>query len=141
MTTIADLMTRDVRAMSPADTVAYAARTMGEIGVGAIPVCEGAKLVGIVTDRDIAVRAVGAGLDPKTAKLSEIMTRDVRWAKEGEDLDEALRDMGKRQIRRLPVVDAAGKLSGILSLGDVASKTNEDRAEVAESLRAISKPS
>ncbi|RYF43639.1 MAG: CBS domain-containing protein [Comamonadaceae bacterium] len=139
MSTVADVMTRGVKTLSPSDTVAQAAQAMAELNVGSIPVCDGRKLRGIVTDRDITVRVVALGLDGQT-KLSVIMSTDIQWTEEGRDLDEALREMASRQIRRLPVVDADKNLVGIVSLGDIATKGPDDEAGLAESLSEISEP-
>ena len=140
MSTVADVMTRGVKTLSPTDTVAQAAQAMAELNVGSIPVCDGRKLQGIVTDRDITVRVVAKGLDAQATKLSQIMSADIQWTEEGRDLDEALREMASRQIRRLPVVDAAKHLVGIVSLGDIATKGADDEAAVGESLGEISEP-
>jgi CBS domain-containing protein len=138
MTTVTDLMTRKVRTMTPSDTVAGAAKAMAELDVGVIPVCEGDKLLGIVTDRDIVVRAVAQGLDGNTP-LARVMSANVRTARETDDLDKVLVDMAASQIRRLPVVDAANRLVGIISIGDIAVK-GQDEEDVGQSLGEISSP-
>ena len=140
MSTVADVMTRGVKTLSPLDTVAQAAQAMAELNVGSIPVCDGRKLQGIVTDRDITVRLVAKGLDAQATKLAQIMSTDIQWTEESRDLDEALREMASRQIRRLPVVDAEKHLVGIVSLGDIATKGSDDEAAVGESLSEISEP-
>ena len=140
MTTVADVMTRGVRSMSPGDTVVRAAQAMDELNVGVIPVCEGDKLVGMVTDRDIVVRGVAVAADPRTLKLADVMSTHVRCAREDEDIDQVLGQMAEAQIRRLPVVDGNEKLVGIVSLGDIAAKDAEDEADVAMSLGDISSP-
>lgn len=140
MTTVADVMTRDVKTLSPSATVAQAAQAMAQLNVGSIPVCDGRKLQGIVTDRDITVRVVALGLDGQTTQLSVIMSTDIQWTEESRDLDDALREMASRQIRRLPVVDADKNLVGIVSLGDIATKGADDEAAVGESLGEISEP-
>ena len=140
MTTVADVMTRGVKTLSPSDTVVQAAKAMAELNVGSIPVCDGRKLQGIVTDRDIAVRVVAQGLDAQATKLSEIMSTGVHWTGEGQDVEEALQEMASRQIRRLPVVDADKQLVGILSIGDIATRGANDEAAVGESLSEISEP-
>lgn len=138
MTTVTDVMTRNVRTMSPSDTVAGAARAMDELNVGVIPVCEGNKLLGVVTDRDIVVRAVAQGLDGNTP-LAKVMSTDVRTARESDDLDTVLADMASSQIRRLPVLDGEERLVGIISIGDIAVK-GLDEADVGQSLGEISSP-
>ncbi|MDB5872295.1 MAG: hypothetical protein JWQ07_1737 [Ramlibacter sp.] len=140
MTTVADVMTRGVRSMSPSDTVAKAAQAMDELNVGVIPVCEGGKVVGMVTDRDIVVRGIAQGGDMRTAKLADVMSTHVRCATEGQGIDEILGQMGDTQIRRMPVVDGQQRLVGIVSLGDIANKDPGDELDVAASLAEISSP-
>ena len=141
MTTVADVMTRGVRTMAPTDTVVLAAQAMDELNVGVIPVCDGEKLVGMVTDRDIVVRGVAQEGDPKTLKLADVMSTNVRCATEDEDIDEVLNEMADTQIRRMPVVDEQRRLVGIVSLGDIADKDPGNEADVAASLGDISSPS
>ena len=138
MTTVNDLMTRDVRTLTSSDTVASAAQAMEELDVGVIPVCEGDKLLGMVTDRDIVVRAVAQGLDGNTP-LARVMSTDIRTARETDDLDTVLADMASSQIRRLPVLDGAERLVGIISIGDIAVK-GQDEEDVGQSLADISAP-
>lgn len=138
MTTVTDVMTRNVRTLTPSDTVASAAKAMGELNVGVIPVCEGDKLLGVVTDRDIVVRAVAQGLDGNTP-LAKVMSTDIRTARESDDLDTVLADMASSQIRRLPVLDGAERLVGIISIGDIAVK-GQDEEDVGQSLADISSP-
>ncbi|MES2244326.1 MAG: CBS domain-containing protein [Pseudomonadota bacterium] len=138
MTTVNDVMTRDVRTLTPSDTVASAAKAMEELDVGVIPVCEGDKLLGMVTDRDIVVRAVAQGLDGNTP-LAKVMSTEIRTARETDDLDTVLADMAASQIRRLPVLDGAERLVGIISIGDIAVK-GQDEEDVGQSLADISSP-
>jgi len=140
MTTVADVMTRGVRSMSPSDSVARAAQAMDELNVGVIPVCEGDKLVGMVTDRDIIVRGVAQERDIRSTRLADVMSTNVRCAKEYQDVDEVLSQMAETQIRRMPVVDEDERLVGIVSLGDIADKDPEDDVSVASSLGDISSP-
>jgi CBS domain-containing protein len=140
MTTVADVMTRGVRSMSPSDTVARAAQAMDELNVGVIPVCEGDKLVGMVTDRDIIVRGVAQERDIRSTKLADVMSTNVRCAKEDQDVEEVLSQMAETQIRRMPVVDRQDKLVGIVSIGDIADKDPEDEESLAASLGDISSP-
>ncbi|HEY8565179.1 MAG TPA: CBS domain-containing protein [Beijerinckiaceae bacterium] len=135
---IAEVMTRDVRVIAPERTIRDAARLMDELNVGVIPVCEGDRLVGLVTDRDITVRATAAGLAPDAVRVREVMTSELRWCHEDDDAGEVLRHMSEAQIRRMPVVDQERRLIGIVSLGDLSA----DRADGAEeALRRISTPS
>lgn len=140
MTTVADVMTRGVRTMAPSDTVVRAAQAMDELNVGVIPVCDGRKLVGMVTDRDIVVRGVAQEQDARTLKLADVMSTNVRCAREDEDVDEVLHQMAGSQIRRMPVVDGQQQLVGIVSLGDIAAKVVNDDEDVAGSLGEISMP-
>ncbi|MES2190795.1 MAG: CBS domain-containing protein [Pseudomonadota bacterium] len=139
MTTVNKVMTANVKSLAPADSIAAAARAMSELNVGVIPVCDAGKLLGVVTDRDIVIRAVAKGLDGH-APLSGIMSKQVQTASPEDDLDGVLKRMADSQIRRMPVVDAGGSLVGIVSLGDIAVKSSEDEAEVGQSLGAISAP-
>jgi CBS domain-containing protein len=138
MQTIQDIMTRDVQTISPQETVQRAAQLMDELNVGAIPVLEGDKLVGMITDRDIAVRSVAAGQDPRSTKVADVMSTDVRTCTADQSIDDVLDTMGDVQIRRIPVLDAQSKVIGIVSLGDVATK---HAADVDLALDAISTPS
>lgn len=141
MTTVADVMTRDVRTMGPGDSVVDAARCMDELNVGVIPVVDGEKLVGMVTDRDIVVRGVASQQgDLKNMKLADVMSGHVRCAREDDDVDQVLGEMAEAQIRRLPVVDRNEKVVGIVSLGDIAAKNPDDETDVAMSLGDISSP-
>jgi predicted transcriptional regulator len=133
-------MTRGVRSMRPSDNVVAAAQAMEELNVGVIPVCEGEKLIGMVTDRDIIVRGVAQERDVKTTRLADVMSTHVRTAHENDDVDKILSEMAGSQIRRLPVVDEQERLIGIVSLGDVAAKNPEDQGDVAMSLGDISSP-
>jgi CBS domain-containing protein len=138
MQTIADIMTRDVQTISPQDTVQRAAQLMDELNVGAIPVLDGDKLVGMITDRDITVRSVAVGQDPRSTKVTDVMSTDVRTCTQDESVDEVLDKMGDVQIRRIPVLDAQSKVIGIVSLGDVATSNS---ADVDRALDEISSPS
>lgn len=140
MTTVSEMMTRGVHTLAPTDTVTLAARTMDELNVGVIPVCEGDTLLGMVTDRDIVVRGVALGLDGNVTTLADVMSTSVRTAHEDDDLQHALGQMADSQIRRLPVVDNENRLIGIISLGDIAAKGTDEGSEVGESLGAISFP-
>ncbi|MEO8022550.1 CBS domain-containing protein [Polaromonas sp.] len=140
MTTATEVMTRGVRTMTPSDTVALAAQAMDELNVGVIPVCDGERLLGMVTDRDIVVRGVAQGLDGKSTPLSSVMSTGVRTVREGDNVEDILSKMAGSQIRRLPVIDDDNRLVGIVSLGDLAAKDPGDEAEVGQSLATISSP-
>jgi len=139
MQTIADIMTRDVRSVSPQETVMRAAQLMDEMNVGALPVCEGSKLIGMVTDRDITVRATAAGQAPDSTHVQDVMSAQVRWCYEDQTVDEVMEQMSDTQIRRVPVLDHdSHALIGIVSLGDMATKHS---AQVDRTLEEISNPS
>ena len=138
MQTIQDIMTRDVQTVASQDTVQRAAQLMDELNVGAIPVLDNGKLVGMITDRDITVRSAAIGQDPRSTKVTDVMSTDVRTCTPGQSIEDVLSQMGDVQIRRLPVVDKSGKVIGIVSLGDVATS---DAADVDLALDEISSPS
>ena len=138
MTRVAEIMTRGVRAMRPSDSVVLAAQAMDELNVGVVPVCDGQRLVGLVTDRDITIRAVAQGKADEGVTLSTVMSSEVNWCYEDQPLEEVMQQMSERQIRRLPVVDRDKHLVGMVSLGDIAAKTGH--AQVSDSLADISEP-
>lgn len=139
MQRISDVMTRDVMSVSPQETIRRAAQMMDELNVGALPVCDGQKLVGMVTDRDITVRGVAAGQSPDSAHVEDVMSASVHWCFDDQTVDEVMQQMGDTQIRRVPVVDHDTKeLIGIVSLGDLATKHS---AQVDRTLEEISSPS
>jgi CBS domain-containing protein len=138
MTTVSELMTRHPITVGPHDTVQRAAQLMDELNVGSLPVCQGDRLLGIVTDRDITVRATAAGLDPASTEVDLVMSDRVRCCSQQQTTSEVLRQMSSVQIRRLPVLDAQDRLVGIISLGDIAARQPEG---VQETLRRISTPS
>jgi CBS domain-containing protein len=130
-------MTSSVKSATPQMTLHEVARTMREGDMGALPVVDDdGKLVGIVTDRDIVVRAVADKLDSETA-VGDVMTTEIFSVKPDDFVFQAIRLMGDKQIRRIPVVDDAGRLKGILSLADIALEM-EDEREIAEALEEIS---
>lgn len=139
MMQVSQVMTRGVRFLSPRDTMQFAAQAMDELNVGAVPVCDGKKLVGMVTDRDITVRGVAQGLAAGSTPLRDVMSGSVRWCYDDQPIDEVMEQMRAAQIRRMPVVDRDKHLVGIVSLGDVATKLGEP-TPVAEALADISEP-
>ena len=136
MRKISEVMTSDVKVVRPEESLQRAASLMADEDVGAIPVCDGERLQGMITDRDIAIRAVARGLDAETP-VREVMTEDLVWCSENDDTQDVLGRMADRQIRRIPVIDANRKLVGIVALGDLAI---EDEDNVDEALRDISLP-
>lgn len=138
MTQVSQIMTRGVRTLAPTETVMKAAQAMQELDVGVIPVCDGRKLVGMVTDRDIVLRGVAKGCLVDKAQLSEVMSTDTQWCFEDQSLEEVSDKMRDAQIRRVPVVDHDKQLVGMLSLGDIATRTHTEE-ETGETLEEISK--
>ena len=118
---VSEAMTREVRVCNPGQSISACARTMAEIDAGVLPVAERDRLVGMITDRDIAIRAVAAGKGPDTA-VSEVMSRQLLYCFDDQDLDHIARSMGEARVRRLPVIDRESTLVGILSLADIAVK-------------------
>lgn len=118
---IAEIMTRDVAVVSPGDTLQHAARLMAEIDAGVLPVSENDRLVGMLTDRDITVRAVAAGKSPRKCTVGEVMTPDVKYVFEDESLDDLARNIVALQVRRLPVLNRAKRLVGVVSLSDLVA--------------------
>lgn len=138
-TKIGELMTERPRAVTSETTVREAARLMGEEDIGSLPIVEqGARLVGIVTDRDIALRVVGNGLDPDATPVGEIASTDVVALTPENDLDEALALMAREQVRRLPIVAHEMELVGVLALADIARAGKEKTT--GEVVQAISRP-
>jgi CBS domain-containing protein len=129
-------MTSEVRIASPDQTIREAAKIMADIDAGVLPVGENDRLVGIITDRDIAIRGVAEGKGPD-AKVREIMSKEVKYCFEDEDIDDVLENMGDLQVRRLPVLSREKRLVGIVSLGDLAGNEAE---EAGEALSSISRP-
>ena len=138
MPTIQEVMTSDVQTVSPQDTIQRAAQLMDDLNVGAIPVLDGDKLIGMITDRDITVRSTAVGQDPRSTKVTDVMSTDVRTCTVDQSVQDVLDQMADVQIRRVPVVDDSGKVIGIVSLGDVATRHS---ADVDRTLDQISSPS
>src|SRR5688500_18338565 len=134
---IHDIMTPTVKVARPNETIFCAARAMRSMNVGALPVCDGDRLVGMVTDRDITIRSVADGADPKQTLVKDSMSPEIVYCFEDQDAHEAERIMQEKHIRRLPVLDRDKKLVGILSLGDLAIRTH-DTLTVGETLERVS---
>jgi len=134
---VCDKMTRNPRIASPDDSIREVARAMAEADAGALPVGQNDRLAGMVTDRDIAVRAVAQGKSPDTP-VRDVMTPDVKYCFEDEDLHQVARNMGDIQVHRLPVVNRDKRLVGVLSLGDLA--VGEGPRLAGEALAGISRP-
>ena len=137
MTTIADIMTRSIATVRRDETLQAAARRMQEMDVGSLPVLDGKAVAGVVTDRDIAVRGVAAGMIPQEALVADVMTEELRFCRADDTIEQAMAEMGDLQVRRLPVLDAKNEIVGIVSLGDLATRQS---AHTDETLREISTP-
>ena len=134
---VAEVMTQDVRLIEPNQTIRDAARLMAEMDAGIMPVREGDRLVGMITDRDIAVRAVAQGRGPDTA-VREVMTDEVKYCYEDDDTNDVARNMADIQVRRLPVLTREKRLVGIISLGDMA--LSDEAGKAGEAVAGISQP-
>ncbi|BCQ52731.1 CBS domain-containing protein [Burkholderia gladioli] len=140
MIRVREVMSRDVVSVAVHDTIRHAAQHMVYYDVGALPVCERGRLVGIVTDRDLAVRALAGEVGPDEA-IGEVLTRRPVCCRDDEDLDAVQQRMAEARIRRTPVVDGQGRLVGMLSLGDIATRAGgASREEVSNTLERVSQP-
>jgi len=134
-----EIMTPQVEVIAPNAGLAEGAKKMRDLDVGAIPVCDGDRLRGMLTDRDIAIRAVAEGLDPEATHVSEVMTPEVVFGFEDQRVEEAAKLMEEKQIRRLPVLDREKRLVGIVSLADVSVKTKNNKLK-AKVVKGVSEP-
>lgn len=134
---VSEAMTPDVQLCTPQDTLKDVAEAMMALNVGLLPVTDGDRLVGMISDRDIATRGVAMGLGPDSP-VGTVMTEDVKYCFEDQDLEEVTRNMGDIQVRRLPVVNRDKRLVGIIALGDIARAESGDGT--AEALSQISEP-
>jgi CBS domain-containing protein len=130
-------MTRNVQTIQPDQPVQEAASFMLSADAGSIPVTEGEQLIGMITDRDIAVRGIAKGMGPDTP-VRELMSNDIVCAREDDNVEEIASKMSEAQVRRLPVIDAQERLCGIVSLGDLARETRSEGAH--EALEGVSRP-
>jgi len=135
---IREVMTKGAECTSPNATLKEAATRMKQLDVGSLPVCDGDRLQGMLTDRDIILRSVAEGQDPNEHHVGEVMTAEIFYAFEDQDVEELTKIMKKRQIRRVPVLNREKRLVGIVSLGDVALQT--ENGEAGEALQEISEP-
>jgi len=130
-------MTPDVQLCTPDDTLRDAAEAMAELGIGILPVADGDRLVGMLSDRDIAIRGIGMGRGPDS-RVGEVMTADVKYCFEYQDIEEITENMGDIQVRRLPVLSRDKRLVGIIALGDIAQVQAGD--DIGAALSQISRP-
>ena len=134
---VSEAMTRQVRVASPGQSIREVAKMMAEIDAGSVPVGENDRLIGMITDRDIAIRAVALGKGPDTP-VRDVMSKEIKYCYDDEDLEHVAKNMGDIQVRRLPVVNREKRLVGIVSLGDIA--TNEDHSTTGEATAGVSQP-
>jgi len=134
---VKDAMTSEVKTATPSQSLTDAAKLMKQEDVGSVPVVDGDRLVGVLTDRDIVVRGIADGSDPNAVQVGAIASRDVVTVRSDDDLDEALRLMAQHQVRRLPVVDD-GQLVGVVATADVAHEAKEK--DVGHVVEEISRP-
>lgn len=133
---IQECMSKDVKIASPDQSIRDAAQTMKEIDAGFLPIGENDRLVGMITDRDIALRGVGAGKGPDTP-IRDVMSKEVLYCFEDESIETVSQKMAKQQVRRMPVLNRDKRLVGIISLGDISQ---QDGSGCAEALSSISSP-
>ena len=136
---VRDVMTRRVEVIPPDATLEDAAEKMKSLDVGPLPVCDGERLVGMITDRDITVRATAEGLDPKQTRVREVMSKELITIMEDQDVEEAAKLMQSKQIRRIPVLSRDKRLVGMLSLGDLAQRTQNSKL-AGKTLEEVSAP-
>jgi len=134
---VSDVMTRDVKTVRPDQTAQDAASFMLSANAGSIPVTDGDRLIGMITDRDIAVRGIAKGYGPDTP-VRDLMTDDLVSVRDDEDIEDVATKMSDAQVRRLPVIDQDQRLCGIVSLGDLSRETDDECA--SEALEGVSEP-
>jgi CBS domain-containing protein len=134
---VSEAMTREVRVCTPGQTIREVAQTMAEIDAGSMPVGENDRLIGMITDRDIAIRAVAAGKGPDTP-VREVMSEHIHYCFDDEEIDDVAQNMGDIRVRRLPVINRDKRLVGIISLGDVAR--TEGGETVGDAVVGVSQP-
>jgi CBS domain-containing protein len=136
---IREVMSRDVEVINPNDTLRDAAEKMRSLNVGPLPVCDGQRILGMITDRDIVVRAIALGRDPNTTQVADAMSSGIEYCFDDDDVDDVLDRMKESQLRRFIVVDQSKKLVGIVAIGDLAGEVSEEK--VGQTLEGISEPS
>jgi CBS domain-containing protein len=134
-----DVMTPGVEVITPEATLQQAAAKMRRLNIGPLPVCDGDQLLGMLTDRDITVRAVAEGCDPTTTTVREAMTPDLAYCFEDQPIEDAVQMMERYQIRRLPILSRGKRLVGMVSLGDLAVSSGNE-TQVGATLKQVSEP-
>jgi len=123
---VRDILTKDPEVIRPDASICDAARKMKQADIGMLPVCDGKRLVGIITDRDLTVRALAEGRDPNLTEVAAVMSPNVFYCFEDDDLQEAATTMEEKQVRRLPVLNRDKKLVGIIALADLALRSDDE---------------
>ena len=136
---VSEIMSREPVVVAPGTSLSETAQLMRDLDVGMLPVCDGDRLQGMITDRDIAIRGVAEDLDPTSSTAEDVMTKNVLFCFEDDSVDEAAHKMEANQVRRLVILTREKRLIGVLSLGDLATRT-EEKETVAEAVKAISEP-
>lgn len=136
--TVKEIMTKGVETVRPDSLLEEAANKMKELNVGVLPVYDGKLMIGMLTDRDIVIRSVARGDDPKNTKVSDVMSREVMFCYEDQELSSVAEEMKRKKVRRIPVITRENKLAGMISLGDIAERGDRKLAE--EALETISEP-
>ena len=136
---VSEIITPNPEVIRPDAVLVEAAQRMNYLDIGMLPVCDGQRLVGMITDRDITVRGVAQGYDPKIACVRDVMTDEVLYCFEDEDVKEVAQKMEEKQVRRLPVLNRDKRLVGIVSLGDLAVRTGKEKL-AGEVLERVSEP-
>ena len=131
---VRDAMTRDVRLATPGQTIRDVAQMMAEIDAGILPVGENDRIVGMISDRDIAVRAVAAGKGPETPVRDVMSTEHIHYCFEDDDIEDVAKSMGDHKVRRMPVMDRNKRLVGIISLGDVSQSEQKAAGKGLENI-------
>jgi CBS domain-containing protein len=134
-----DILTRDPHVIRPDAMICEAARMTKRSDIGMLPVCDGESLVGTITDRDLTIRATAEGCDPLSTRVKDVMTPSVFWCYDDQEVEEAAQLMEEKQIRRLPIVNRKKRLVGIISLGDLALRAQNEQL-VEEVLECVSEP-
>jgi len=135
---VRDLMTANPECVSEKDSIRDVARIMKSQDTGVVPVVDGKKIIGLVTDRDIVVRGIAEGKDVSELTVHEVMTKSVRTVREDQDLNDVLRTMGNAEVRRVPVVNQNDELVGIVSMSDIATNTENQTGRIGKAVEDIS---
>lgn len=136
---VRDILTKDPEVIRPDAMICEAARKMKQLNIGMLPVCDGERLVGAITDRDLTIRAVADGSDPLKTRVRDVMTPHICYCFDDQDLEEAAKQMEEKQIRRLAVLNRNKRLVGIISLGDFAIRSQDENL-TEEVLECVSQP-